>query len=606
MNRLRFSLLVCLISIVSGCFEHHDLVISSSKNIGALPANKTNVVLILIDDLSHYGMSTYGSNVIRSIEGDFPDVKFETPSIDKLAQEGVRIERAFTHPLCENTRVALMSGKQNNRNYLKPKSLHHSDITFGDIFKKAGFTTGLFGKWKQTRGTKDILGKDYISEFGWDDYAAFDVVTEGQRFINPNLVINGEIVNYEGRQDLDPETGRRWYGPDIFNRHALKFIEKNKNNPFFLYYSMALVHDDHKPTPDTLPKSIFDNFDEVPHNKKGHKGDDPKYIADMIKYTDKMVAKIVDKLDELKLRENTLIIIMGDNGTKEIFAHVLPDGTIYPGRKGGNADNGLHVGMVVNQPSIVQSLPNDVRTYDGLVYLTDILPTIAEAAGVPIPKETKLDGVSFWPQILGQTIEHRNNIYSWYIANNEYDDKKIPRFAEFAFNKDFKYYAPNQEFPQGRFFDLRSDLLERTGDRYITVKFNVRRYSGLPLNSLTEEQYQGYQELKQVITDNAIVPIEKLTITATKTNLIVGEKLDFDTQLTPINTTRSGVIWQSSDPRVASVNKFGEVTAHSVGKVILRVFSWSDAKPIANGYSTGLKTDGISDEVELVVDKLNQ
>ncbi|WP_155949215.1 sulfatase-like hydrolase/transferase [Gayadomonas joobiniege] len=219
-----------------------------------------NVVLILIDDLNHFGFTTYGANILRSTHKQFGDRKFSTPNIDKLATTGVRVERAYTHPLCENTRVALMSGKQNNRNFIQPKALHHSDITIGDLFKRAGYVTGMYGKWKQTRGTKNIHAKDYISEFGWDDYATFDVVDAGQRFINPNLVINGKIVNYKGRKDVDPATGRRWYGPDIFNRKVLNFIEKNAAKPFLLYYPMALVHSEHKPTPDTKPNSIFDQF----------------------------------------------------------------------------------------------------------------------------------------------------------------------------------------------------------------------------------------------------------------------------------------------------------------------------------------------------------
>ena len=145
----------------------------------------TNVVLILIDDLNHYGVTAYGANRLHSYDGEFTNKTFSTPNIDQLAKGGVRVDRAFAYPICENTRIALMSGKNNDRNYLRPKAQHSSDITFGDAFKRAGYATGLFGKWKQTRGTNEVAGKEYISEFGWDDYAAFDVVTEGQRYINP-------------------------------------------------------------------------------------------------------------------------------------------------------------------------------------------------------------------------------------------------------------------------------------------------------------------------------------------------------------------------------------------------------------------------------------
>lgn len=561
---------------------------------------RTNVVLILIDDLSHYGVTAYGANKLHSYDGEFTNKEFSTPSIDALAQAGLRVDNAFAYPICENTRIALMSGKRNDRNYLKPKSQHHSDLTFGDAFQKAGYSTGLFGKWKQTRGTKEIPAKTYISEFGWDDYAAFDVTKEGQRFINPNLVINGKEVNYNGRKDLDPNTGRRWYGPDIVNRHALNFIEKNKEKPFFLYYPMMLVHDDHKPTPDTKPKAIFDNFpEEAVYNNKG--GDDRQYFPDMIEYMDKLIGQVVNKLEEEGVRDNTLIVVMGDNATKERFGHILPDGTIYPGRKGGNADNGLHVPLVLNYPNVIAASNNtSYRTYDGLVNLTDIYPTIAEAAGVTMPRAEQVDGISFWPQAKGASGEPRAHIYTWYIGNNTYteaDDLGII----YAFNKQFKRYAPSNEFPQGRFFDLRTDHLERVGDRVVNAKWGVKRFSGLPIESLTAEQLAGYNYLGQVLKDNELIPVKKLTIKAPHTLLTTGEKLTLDYNVTPEKAKRAGVIWQSSDPDILAVNKFGEVTAKSKGQATIRIYSWHDAYPLAANRKETFYKNGIQTSQAFVV-----
>ena len=505
---------------------------------------RPNVVLILIDDLSHYGVTAYGANRIRSWRGSFPDQEFSTPNIDQLARSGLRCDYAFAYPLCENTRVALMSGMGNDRNYLKPKSLHASDITFGDTFQRAGYATGLFGKWKQSRGTREIPGKDYLAEFGWDEFVAFDVVTEGQRFINPNLVINGEIVNYSGRKDLDPATGRRWYGPDIVNRHALEFIERHQDEPFFLYYPMILVHDPHKPTPDSVPHALFDNFDEVDHNRDGYTGDDHKFLPDMIAYTDKLIGNVVSKLDDLGLREQTLIIVLGDNGTKESFAHILPKGIVYPGRKGGNADNGLHVPLVLNQPSVIPSSDQGTaRSYEGLVDITDIYPTIAEAAGVDIPNAENLDGISFWPQATGQPGEPRQTIYRWYIANNTYQDEDS--ILRFAFNKDFKRYAPTSRFPAGRFFDLRTDLLERKGDRKVELNWGLLRFSGLPIETLSGEQRRAYKQLGKVLDVNHLARVEKLAIASERSSMKIGETRVLQSQVYPEGARRRGVIWES-------------------------------------------------------------
>ena len=108
--------------------------------------SKPNVVFILIDDLSMYGVSAYGSHQVTSLKGDFEATETSTPNIDKLAETGLLCNNAFAYPLCEPTRIALMSGQYNNRNFLRCKSQHASDITFGDTFKKAGYTTGIYGR----------------------------------------------------------------------------------------------------------------------------------------------------------------------------------------------------------------------------------------------------------------------------------------------------------------------------------------------------------------------------------------------------------------------------------------------------------------------------
>jgi len=562
---------------------------------------KTNVVLILIDDLNHYGVTAYGANRLHSYDGEFTNKQFSTPNIDDLAKSGLRVDRAFAYPICENTRIALMSGKRNDRNYLRPKAQHESDITFGDAFKKAGYSTGLFGKWKQTRGTLEVPGIDYISQFGWDDYVAFDVVTEQQRFINPHLVINGKAINYQGRKDVDPETGRRWYGPDIVNRHALTFIEQNKNKPFFLYYPMMLVHDDHKPTPDTKPNSIFDNFPEkAQYNNQG--GDDRQYLPDMIEYMDKLIGNVVKKLDEVGVRENTLIVVMGDNGTKEAFGHILADGSIYPGRKGGNADNGLHVPLVLNYQGIIPGSQNErYRTYDGLVNLTDIYPTIAEAAGVDMPNKEQVDGISFWQQAMGAKGEPRDSIYTWFIGNNTYKDDDI--VLRYAFNKNFKRYAPDKDFPNGRFFDLRTDLLERQGQRFVEKRWKLLRYEGLNIDTLDAEQKAGYQQLGKILDDNKIVAVKQLKIIAPQQQLAVGNSVQLRTEVFPAKSKRHGVVWESDDPDILSVDKFGIATAHKQGRASVSVYSWDDAEPLsANRDPTYFKT-GVTDTLIFTINK---
>jgi arylsulfatase A len=570
------------------------LVTSWTVLPGVVQAERPNVVLILIDDLSHYGVTAYGANRISEWSGKFTNRVFSTPRIDRLACEGLRCDNAYAYPLCEPTRIALMSGQYNSRNFLRCKAQHASEITFGDVFQKAGYATGIFGKWKQTRGTKEIHGKDYIFEFGWDEFCCFDVVGEGRRFINPNLVINGKQVNCGQRKNLDPATGRRWYGPDICNRYALDFIDRHKDEPFFLYYPMLLVHAEHKPTPDTQPHSVFDNFDEAIES------DNKRFFPDMLAYMDKLIGKVIDKLEEHGLRDNTLIVVMGDNGTKEPFIHVLPDGTEYPGGKGGNKDNGLHVPLILSWPGTIPTgKDGQLRSYQGLVDVTDIYPTLCAAAGLTIPNAQAIDGINFWPQVLGARGEPRQAIYTWYNGNNPSTDQS--QVLRYAFTKKFKRYAPHAHFPEGRFFDLRTDPFEDAGDREVKLRWVHYHRSGLDPSQLTPIQQAAYDELGKIIEAHRYVPVAGLHIVEPETSIRVGASVTLQCRVSPTNATRQNFIWESSDPAVASVDKFGEVTANAQGSVRITVYSWDDAHPVAANVPKTFSRAGIQDSLNITV-----
>ncbi len=573
-------------------------VASAAPSATASAAQKPNVVFILVDDLSYFGVTPYGAKSVTG-SGHFTDAPIATTNINDLAEEGVLCSHAYAHALSEATRVALMTGMNNGRNFIECKSLHHSQITFGDVFQREGYATGMYGKWKQTRGTKDIPGVRYISEFGWDDYACFDVITEGQRYLNPELVINDEAVSYKGRTDVDPETGRRWYGPDIFNRKALQFIEKNQDRPFFVYYSMVLIHDEHRPTPDSMPQSVFDNDDESTSN------DQRKYFPDMIAYTDKMIGKVVDKIEELGLRENTLIVVMGDNGSKEFVTFTLEDGSLHMGGKGHTRYSGEQVPLIFSRPGTIPTsgVAGSPRTYEPAVDLTDIYPTLIKSCGLEIPNPTEIDGVSLWPQLTGESSEmHRECIYKWYNANTSQEDLSLA--VRYAQTPDFKYYAPHENYPNGRFFDLRTDSLEREGVRGTKLGWENYWYAGLDIDKLTPEQQEAYEMLSKVTQSHEYKAVSNITIDKVPATMGVGQKQRLNHIITPSNATRIGVIWESSDNSVATVNKFGEVTALKPGKVTITLRSWDDSWPVANGsVKGGYLTTGISNSVDITIEK---
>ena len=581
----------------------HLLSVALAILTSALPlhgSRKPNVVFILIDDISHYGVSAYGAKQLNSTEGFFESVPVATPEIDRLANEGVLAKNAFAYAICEPTRVALMTGMNNQRNFVQAKALHESHITFGDLFKRAGYTTGIAGKWKQSRGSSTIPGNAYVDQFGWDHIHCFDLLYEGPRHIDPNFVINGKINWYKG---LNPETKRRYYGPELVNRFALDFIETHQDEAFFLYYPMLLVHDEHTPTPDTQPSEHYDNFEVMTHtgvkpdNSFGaFKGDDRRFYPDMVAYMDKMIGKVTDQLDRLGLREKTLIVVMGDNGSKAAFSYTLEDGSQFIGAKGQSKVNGLQVPLILSYPGSIAA----GSTYDGLINLTDLLPTLCELAEINIPYKEEIDGISFWPQLAGKhSRAHRENLYTWYNANRAMADQS--KLITYAQEIGFKRYGPDANYPEGRFFDLRTDPFEREGAQKVKFDWNNWHHSGLDISKLTELQRAAYDRLGEVLIKNAYRPVSAVKIVAPRSRVKINESIALQKLISPQNASMRSVIWESSDPTVAMVDKFGNVTARQTGNVTISLYSWDDERPVADGKSASLSRNGISDQITLTV-----
>ena len=581
----------------------HLLSAAFAVLISALPLHgdkRPNVVFILIDDISHYGVSAYGAKQLNSTEGFFESVPVATPEIDRLADEGVLAKNAFAYAICEPTRIALMTGMNNQRNFVQAKALHESHITFGDLFKRAGYTTGIAGKWKQSRGSSTIPGDAYVDQFGWDYIHCFDLLYEGPRHIDPNFVINGKINWYKG---LNPETKRRYYGPELVNRFALDFIEKHQDEAFFLYYPMLLVHDEHTPTPDTQPNEHYDNFEVMTHtgikadNSFGaFKGDDRRFYPDMVAYMDKMIGNVTDQLDRLGLREKTLIIVMGDNGTKAAFSYTLEDGSVFIGAKGQSKVNGQQVPLILSYPGSIAA----GSTYDGLINLTDLLPTLCELADINIPHKEEIDGISFWPQVTGNQNEaHRENLYTWYNANRAMADQS--KLITYAQEIGFKRYGPDTNYPMGRFFDLRTDPFERAGAQKVKFDWNNWHHSGLDISKLTEVQRAAYDRLGAVLESNAYRPVSAVKIVAPRSRLKINESIFLQKLISPQDATMRSVIWESSDPEIARVDKFGNVTARQPGVVTISLYSWDDERPVADGKNAVLTRSGLSDQITLSV-----
>jgi arylsulfatase A len=242
------------------------------------------------------------------------------------------------------------------------------------------------------------------------------------RFANPGLEHNGKELNFTNGE----------YGPDLINTFSLDFVTRHKDKPFFLYYPMLLTHDPYQPTPDSPdwnPKAMGEMVNR-----------DVKHFAEMVAYMDKLIGKLDAKLGELGIRDNTLLVFVGDNGTGRGVTSRVQGGEVKGG-KGLTKATGTHVPLIVSWPGVMKQ----GRVNTDLISSVDFLPTICEAAGTDT--SPNCDGVSFLPQLRGEKGVPREWLYTWYSPRQQAD----MTVSEYAFDHNYKLYRG------GRFFDLKAD-----------------------------------------------------------------------------------------------------------------------------------------------------
>lgn len=356
------------------------LIFLSNSIIKAESARKPNVIFILADDLGIGNLSCYGAD------------NFQSPSIDKLASTGIRFTRSYTAALCGPSRALIMTGRYAFRNGSTNQDacmrLPISELQLARVFKSAQYTTAYIGKWGQLPGEPD--------EVGFDDYLCF----KGSGVYWNETSGKSEIYRINGD---DVTLGDQEYMPDIMHDRVTMFLRANQSRPFFLFYSMAHVHGEILPTPDSAP-------------------DSKDLFSDNILYMDKLVGKLVTELEQLKLRDNTVIIFMGDNGTgKGQHPRSTIGGRNLSGMKGTMLEGGGLVPTIVNWPGKVPSGLVSANLIDS----TDLIPTFAEIAGGTLPEERLLDGFSFAPHLLGEPGPKREWIYNqlaskWYVREADW------------------------------------------------------------------------------------------------------------------------------------------------------------------------------------------
>lgn len=436
-------------------FSLITLLLCSMTGFGAAEAksSKPNIILIMADDL---GYETIGANGGTS---------YKTPVLDRLAATGARFTHCFVQPLCTPTRVQIMTGRYNVRNYLNFGNMDPKAVTFGNMLKQAGYATCITGKWQLGRDPE--LPKTY----GFDEYCLWQHTRRPPRYANAGLEVNGVEKDYNQGE----------YGPDLVNDYALDFISRKKDTPFFLYYPMMLTHDPYQPTPDSPdwdPKAQGENVNK--HEK---------HFADMVTYMDKLIGKVVAKLDSFGIRERTLLVFVGDNGTGRGTRSMMGPKEVIGG-KGKTTDAGMHVPLIANWPGQVSA---GIVCSD-LVDSTDFVPTLLAAAGTKSPVGVQLDGRSFLPQLQGQKGQPRDWIYCWYSPRQAAD----LTVREFAANHRYKLYRT------GDFFDLSVDVEEKQPIKVATLQGDVAVVAKMLQNALDQ-----FKDARPAELDRAFEQLDK-------------------------------------------------------------------------------------------------
>jgi arylsulfatase A-like enzyme len=420
---MKHSFLLLLIIVLWRLFTScsHDDNFPSKADSDSV--NNVNVILIVGDDIGYEVLTCNGGQ------------SYSTPNLDALAQNGMRFTECYSSPLCSPSRIMLLTGKYNFRNYYEWGVLNTNQVTIGNMLKNNGYKTYYAGKWQLNGGDASIRKFGFSNYLVWMPFAEKEN-SAGSRYKSPVLYTNG---NY-----LPANTLSNKYGEDIFTDSIKSFILNNQQKKFFVYYAMVLAHEPFSPTPDNNDYAAW-NGSKVSHSV-------PSYYSDMVKYMDKKIGELVNFLKQNQLEKNTVILYVGDNGTPSQIQSRF-NGSIITGGKKTTTTYGTHVPLIIYWPGKVVPAVNN-----NLVCFPDFLPTLADITHSTISNQFyPVDGVSFYPQLLSDNSKARSSIFCSFLWDT-IEDKKPVRWVQDTRYKLYdtlknKYHAPG-------FYDMQNDIEE--------------------------------------------------------------------------------------------------------------------------------------------------
>jgi len=421
-------LIILIAILLIGCNNTKTKSLAKNTN-----NQKPNILFILLDDMGKEWVSQYNADDIN------------TPNIDLLAKTGMQFNNAWSMPQCTPSRVTFMTGQYPFRHgwvnhYDVPRWGHGASFdseknpSVAKIMKNAGYKTCIAGKWQ----VNDFrLQPEAMVSHGFDEYCMWtggeggNIDKSQERYWNPYIHTKEGSKTYKGE-----------FGEDIFSDFIIDFMKKNKKDPMMIYYPMCLPHTPFTSTP--AEPNVTSKMDK-------HKA--------MVRYTDLMLKKLITALEDLEIRDNTIIVWTTDNGTTSaVTGHI--NGRPVRGGKTYLTENGVNEPFIVNWPA---KIPSGKMT-DALIDFSDLLPTFADLGGAELPKEFKYDGTSFKNLLLGKQDKSNRD---WILTMGSHPAKlengkivNVHKFRDRALrDENYKVFVDTLQ-QVTEIYDLKNDVEE--------------------------------------------------------------------------------------------------------------------------------------------------
>lgn len=474
MSILQFMLLFTMASVT--LYKHVNAATKQSK------VQKPNIVIILVDDMGINDVSFHGSNQIL------------TPNIDALAYNGVILNRLYVPYLCTPSRATLLTGKYPIHTGTQhsviindqPWGLPLSERTMPELFRDAGYSTNLIGKWhlgsSKKAYTPTLRGFDnYVGYYsGYIDY-----------YVHDNAMLDKNYSRgYDFRRNLDiTYEGQGIYATEYFTEEAVKVINNHsKKGPLFLLMSHLAVHTGNEDNPMQAPQEEVNKFTHITDPKR-------RIYAAMMSKLDESVGKVISALSERKMLDNSIVLFYSDNGAPTQGIHSNA-GSNYPfrGQKQSPWEGGIRSAGAIWSPLI----KNRNIVSHQLIHSIDWLPTLASAAGIALPKDLQIDGIDLWhtltnnyqPQprnfihvlddIDGYVSYQRNNLK--YINGTEF----MPQYAT--------WLGDIENIPDPRMFQYSDLVLESPVSRAL----RSNKISAIDIEALRSEATYSCKERNDI------------------------------------------------------------------------------------------------------------